>query len=129
MEPPTDEILDEPILPEELEAPLQRVRRAPEEVVPLVRDCVRNFPLSAVLTAFAGGLLVGLAMHRRSGMNVDFDAFRKPMNRGRQAFTAALESALDSIREGTASARSAIDDVDLRPMQKQMKRWWQKLPL
>lgn len=94
------------------------------------KACVTNFPMTAVFTAFAGGLLIGAAaMSRRQSfrdlLSLDLS---EPIQRGGRMISDTMEAASQALRDGSDSMRSmARHDLDL--LRKEAGRWQRKLHL
>jgi ElaB/YqjD/DUF883 family membrane-anchored ribosome-binding protein len=71
---------------EEFGQPLREVSRKTETVASRAQARIRNFPMSAVWTAFAGGLLIGAALGANRPRNLEEALLREPLQRGRRLF-------------------------------------------
>jgi hypothetical protein len=94
------------------------------------KACVGNFPMAAVLTAFAGGVLVGVAaMSRRQELHdLILRDLSEPIQRGRQMLATTMEAAGQALSDGSDSMRSmARRDLDL--LRKEASRWQSKMHL
>jgi len=107
-----------------------RMRRAKNELIGKMRSRVREFPMAAMLTAFAGGLLIGAAAFSRRQsfrdlMSVDLS---EPIQRGGRMISETLESAGQALRDRSDSMRS-IAQRDMGILRKEAGRWQRKLHL
>ena len=133
---PNSDLMDRPV-----EAVRDNIARAekylqprmPRRAVDLfgrVKTCVTNFPMTAVFTAFAGGVLIGAAtMSRRQSfrdlLSLDLS---EPIQRGGRMISDTMEAAGQALREGSDSMRS-MARRDLGLLRKEAGRWQSKLHL
>jgi len=114
------------VLERPTEAVRENIARAEEYLQPKVRQgrklvdrmkaSVRDFPMAAVWTAFAGGLIVGAALlsRRQSIRDVIVRDLSEPLQRGGRILSETIEAAEHALRDGSDSVRTmAKRDIDL----------------
>jgi len=106
------------------------MRAAKDDLLGRARAGVRNFPLSTVLTAFAGGLLIGMvAFSRRQSLRdlISLD-LSEPIERGGRMISDTMATAGQALRDSSDSMRS-MARRDLNVLRKEAGRWQRKLHL
>jgi hypothetical protein len=107
-----------------------RMRRAKNDLIGKMRARVREFPMTAMLTAFAGGLLIGaVAFSRRQSLRdlISLD-LSEPIQRGGQMIGDTMEAAGQALRDRSDSMRS-MARRDLNMLRKEAGRWQRKMHL
>lgn len=112
---------------EYLQPRLRQVRRDP---ISWMKGCVRNFPVAAVFTAFAGGLMIGaVAMSRRQSLrDLLLRDLSEPIQRGGKMIGETMEAAGQALRESSDTMRS-MARRDMNVLRKEASRWQRRLHL
>jgi len=104
------------------------VRDGAATVARRAQNAIRRIPLSAVWTAIAGGVLVGLLLARRHPRAFEDKYLLEPMDRARQALTDATSALADAVRDREAAVLASARHVDLSPLRKQLQALRRRLP-
>jgi len=125
---PTEIVRDNIARAEEyLQPKMREVRKDP---IAWMKACVRNFPASAVFTAFAGGLIIGaVAMGRRQSLrDLITRDLSEPLQRGGRMISETVEAAGEVLRDRSDAFRS-LARRDLNLLRKEANRWQRNLHL
>lgn len=123
------------------EAVRDNIARAEEYLQPRMREktmtlferaknFMNEFPMTTMLTVFAGGLLLGAAaMGRRQSIRdmISLD-LSEPIQRGGRMIGDTMEAAGQILREGSDTMRT-MAKRDMSLLRKQASRWQRKLHL
>ncbi|EDY15893.1 hypothetical protein CfE428DRAFT_6585 [Chthoniobacter flavus Ellin428] len=91
------------------------------------KSCIRNFPMTAVWTSLAGGLLIGAALARRRHHSLQELYVEEPFRQGRKLLSEALSTAADAGRDRWEHARSAVRLPDLDALRREMVKMTRKM--
>lgn len=87
---------------------MSQVRQQSTDIIGFTKACIRNFPMAAVWTALAGGLVIGAAFARRWHPSLQELYVEEPLRQGRKLLSEALSTAAEAGRERMEHARSAV---------------------
>lgn len=129
MDHPVESVRDNIARAEEYLQP--RMRRAKNDLIGRVRAGMRDFPFTTVLTAFAGGMLIGaVAFSRRQSIRdlISLDDLSEPIQRGGRMIGDTMEAAGQALRDRSDSMRS-LARRDMKILRKEAGRWQRKMHL
>ena len=101
---------------------MSQVRQQTTDVIGFAKSCIRNFPMAAVWTALAGGLVIGAALARRRHPSLQDLYVEEPLRQGRKLLSEALSAAAEAGRERIEHARSAVRLPDLGELRREARK-------
>jgi hypothetical protein len=107
---------------------VDEVRDEAASVALRAQNAIRRIPASAVWTAIAGGVLVGLLLTRRHPRTFEDKYLREPMDRARQALSDAVSALSEAARDREAAVLNTARHIDLSPLRKQLHALRHRLP-
>lgn len=112
---------------ESLNSPTPPVRQEATNLMTFVKDCIGKFPMAAVWTTFAGGLLIGAALSRRRHRSLQEMYIDEPMRQGRKLLSDVLSAAADAGRDRLDHARSAVRMPDMDALRREASKLTRKM--
>lgn len=104
---------------ESLTPSMSQVREQTTGFIAWTKSCIRNFPMAAVWTSLAGGLLIGAALARRRHPSLQELYVEEPLRQGRKLLSEALSTAAEAGRDRMEHARSAVRLPDLGALRRE----------
>jgi hypothetical protein len=126
-EKPMDQIRNGSDRPEPLTSSMPQARQQVTDLMSFTKTCIRNFPMAAVWTSLAGGLLIGAALARRRHRSLQELYLEEPMRQGRKVLSEALSTAAEAGRDRLEHARSAVRLPDFDAMRRELMKLTRKM--